>query len=326
MNSAPAVSRDAYYDNLRLFLMFVVVFCHGIETMRNAPQIIQLHETLLTFVMPTFVFLTGFFAKGMAEPASPKRLKILNLILVYLLAQAFKCLVTGTFNFLAPTYGNWYLIAIIIWYGILPMVARFKTSIVFVFSVVAALLICLDKNAPTVFFLSRVFCFFPFFYLGFSLSREQMAKLRTPKVRLIGAAVLLLSVAVCLLIWNDAVPLGILHANSTYAKMKLTLKAGILFRLLWYVMATATGFGVLSIIPSRHTPLTVLGTRTLPIFIIHTCVYHVLAKKTNFFPTLASIDGGYIYIYICASDWSFSCRSLPRWSAATSGSAKPLTG
>ncbi|MBE6939612.1 MAG: hypothetical protein E7457_02160 [Ruminococcaceae bacterium] len=46
MSHQGTASRDAYFDNLRLFLMFIVVLCHGLETMRNAPLIIQTHTTV----------------------------------------------------------------------------------------------------------------------------------------------------------------------------------------------------------------------------------------------------------------------------------------
>lgn len=98
----------------------------------------------------------------------------------------------------------------------------------------------------------------------------------------------------CLSVWNDTVPLGIMHANQSYKTMKISALQGCGMRLGWYTLALVMGFGVMSLIPKKHLAVTVLGTRTLPIFIIHTFLYLYLTQKTNFFKIIGGISNGYL--------------------------------
>lgn len=288
-------SRDAYFDNLRLFLMFVVVLCHGLETMRNtSDKIIAIHEVLLSFVMPLFVFVSGYFAKGMAKENSPKRLRILNLVVLYCIAQILKNLIAGYDSFLKPTYGNWFLVGLIVWYTILPLADKLKPALVIITAIVASMFIGIDPHANTVLQTSRVVCFFPFFMLGFYLDKNQIELIKQDTIRRIGCLILLGSIIFCLSVWNHTVPLGIMHADKSYETMKLSIIEGFGMRLGWYALATIMGFGVMSIIPKNHLPITVIGTRTLPIFIIHTLLYLYLSKRIGFFKLLGGISNGYL--------------------------------
>lgn len=292
-----SASRDAYYDNLRLFLMFCVVLCHCLELMRDgATFLAQFHEVILAFVMPLFVFVTGFFAKGMAKADSPKRMRIWNIALMYVIAQAIKMAISGGGSFFKPSYGNWYLMCMVVWYTILPLVAKFKPAIAIGLSVIAAVLVGMDPVDPAVFQLSRVFCFFPFFLMGFFFTKEQAAELRKPAVRKIGWLILVAVIAFDLLVWQKETPMSLMHAAKNYATLKITNWEGCGMRLAWYLLCSVMGFGVLSVIPQKETKLTVLGTRTLPIFIIHTCVYLYLTKHTEFFELIKAVPNEYLRI------------------------------
>lgn len=296
-NNQTASSRDAYYDNLRLFLMFIVVACHCLETMRGVSKtIVNLHETFLTFVMPLFVFITGFFAKSMAKAGSPKRMRILNFIVLYIVVQFLKMAIGGYDSFMKPTYGNWYLIAIVAWYLVLPLAAQIKPAILLPLSIIAAMLLGMDKYANTVLQTQRVVCFFPYFMLGYYLKKDHLEILKKPVVRLSGAFILLGGILFCLTVWNDLVPHTLMHTSATYEQMKLTAGEGLLLRLACFALSVVMSFGVMCVIPRRHFPFTVLGTRTLPIYIVHTCVYLYLTRKTDFFALLGGIQNGYLQL------------------------------
>lgn len=289
--------RDSYYDNVRFILMFTVVLCHSLETMRGASvKIACLHEELLSFCMPLFVFLTGFFAKGMVKAGSPKRMRILNIAFLYVIVQLLKMAIAGYTSFLKPVYGNWFLIGMIVWYAVLPLAAKLKPAAVMTCSILAALLIGMDPYANTVLQTSRVVCFFPFFMMGFYLSKEQAEVLKNPKVRLFGVVILIVTAVFCLTVWRYLAPLSMMHASKSYQQMKVSNPEGCVMRLVWYLLATAAGFGVMCIIPREKSKLTVFGTRTLPIFIIHTCLYLFISKKTDFFATIVRISNGYLLL------------------------------
>lgn len=283
-------TRDSYYDNLRLFLMFIVVLCHGLEvTCGTSEGLTDLHKVLLSFCMPLFVFMTGFFAKSMAVDGGPKRMRIYNIVLMYVIAQGIKMLIGGSYKFLSPKYGNWFLLAMIAWYAVLPFMAKLKPAVVMTGSFAAAFLVGMDPDATSVFSISRLVCLFPFFMMGFYLPKEQAPRLREPKARILGICLLILGIFLCLTGWNDMASRGVLHFHKTYKQMEMSFWKGSILRLLRCVMALIMGYGIMSIIPNKQTKLTVLGTRTLPIFVVHTCFYYYLNNRTEFFPMITEM-------------------------------------
>ena len=295
--TAGNLSRDYFFDNLRLFLMFIVVLCHGIETIRNTSEVIILfHEVLLSFVMPMFVFLTGYFAKSMADENSPKRLQIINIILLYVITQATKMHILGYNSFLKPSYGNWFLVAIIVWYMILPLVSKLSPTIVLSTGIIAAILIGIDPQANTVLQTSRVVCFFPYFMLGFYCTNAQAAWIKSPSIRKIAFCVLLFTLGGCIGFWLDLAPLGILHANLSYAQMEIPNALGCMLREGWYIVSLLICFGITAIIPRKQLKISVYGSRTLPIYIIHTVVYAYIKSNTSWFPMVGKLGSPYISI------------------------------
>lgn len=301
--SVSPAGRDYFWDNLRCFLIILVVWCHGVETARSYSELLRtVHETVLSFLMPSFVFVTGYFAKGMAKEGD-KRLKICNLLMLYTLSQLVHMVVRGASSFLKPAYGGWYLMGIIVWYLVLPIVSRFKAHAMIGIAVCVAVLCGLDPAITKALQMSRVICFFPFFLLGYYCSNEIGNTLKEKKLRTVEGIVFLAMVLLCVFWWVEETPLGILHANKSYAQMKLTAERGFFLRVVWYAVATVMGFGFLALIPRKRIPVfSTLGTRTLPIFIWHTHLYSLIAYKTNVFPKIGeSLGAASMLVYFVAA-------------------------
>lgn len=288
----PAAERDCFWDNLRFFLILLVAWCHGVETARKYSEVLcMIHETVLSFIMPTFVYVTGYFAKGMATE-SDKRLKICNCLLLYTVSQLLHMAVRGADSFLKPAYGGWYLMGIMVWYLVLPLVSRFKPYAMIGLAVCAAALCGMDPAVTKALQLSRLICFFPLFLLGYYCTDDVGSMLKAKKMRAEQGVVFVVMVLLCVLWWTDKVPLGILHANKTYASMKLIPEEGIVLRLMWYAIATMMGFGFMALIPRKRLPvISILGTRTLPIFIWHTHLYSLIGTKTELFDKIGGRFG-----------------------------------
>src|SRR5699024_12235808 len=59
------MKRNAYFDNAKLLLIFLVVFGHATQPfISESNSISTLYTWIYTFHMPAFIFLAGFFAKG----------------------------------------------------------------------------------------------------------------------------------------------------------------------------------------------------------------------------------------------------------------------
>ena len=94
-------SREALYCNLKLFLIFLVVYGHLIEgAIGQSERFALQYRIIYLFHMPLFVFLTGLFLKSKEQCASqgrrmlPWQTNSILIIIFYLL----KCLVLPYFT------------------------------------------------------------------------------------------------------------------------------------------------------------------------------------------------------------------------------------
>ena len=272
--------RDAYYDNLRCILMFIVVLCHGLEQFRSMSALIGgIHYNLLIFVMPLFVFISGFFAKSMGKADNPKRSRILNLFLLYFIVQLVKCTIAGSFTLIKPLYGNWYLICLIIWYIILPLFSGFKAFAAVALTVLLGLLIGFETGSLSILQISRMVCFFPFFLLGYYLNNDHLNRLKNHF--LWGLMGFIICSILLYYLSKQGLPLFMFHGANNYSDMKLSPAVGVGFRALWYILAVFFCVSVLYMIPTKNNALTVIGTRALAVYIFHTCLYYFITKHTS---------------------------------------------
>ena len=310
--SKPYKNRDYFFDNLRLLLIFCVVFCHCLEKVRDSSGSIALmHEVLLCFVMPMFVFVTGYFAKGLADSNSPKRLKILNILVLLIICQIIKMDIYDFGTILKPHYGNWFLLAIAVWYYILPTVNKIKPFLAILIAMIVAVFISGDPEVYELLQLLRIFGFFPFFILGFYCNGDIIERLKANRMRVIEGCVLIVGILLYVFIFQHYVPVELLHCKVSYGAMGLSFIKGGILRLWWYGFALFMGFGVLAVVPRKKYFFTVYGTRTLPIYIIHTILWCFIAVYTDFFDQVANYDNTAIIFFVfsilvtivCGNKW-----------------------
>src|SRR5699024_53133 len=96
------LERNAYFDNAKVILIFLVVFGHLIQPFISASsELNTLYLWIYTFHMPAFIFLAGFFAKG-----SGNKEYIINLAKKLLIPYIFfQLLYTGYYFFIGKE--NW---------------------------------------------------------------------------------------------------------------------------------------------------------------------------------------------------------------------------
>jgi len=228
--------------------------------------------------MPLFVFVSGFFSKSMGDAGSVKRNKIVNIFVLYIVIQSVKCIISGSFSIIKPVYGNWYLLCLVVWYTSLPFLNNLKPLFVVISTVLFGLLIGIETSGMTVLQVSRMVCFYPFFVLGYYTKKEHISFFRDRYV--IGIIVFLVSIFMLHILATKGFSHSILHANKCYSEMKYSMQQGVFYRLLWYFISTFMSCGVLCFVPSKRNCFTNIGKHTLPIYVLHTCLYLFLIKKT----------------------------------------------
>lgn len=162
-NSIPASGRDHQFDNIRLILIFFVIFGHLIEYFA-ADGI--LYRWIYSFHMPVFIFISGYFAKF-----NPKKI-VCNILVPYVLLQilytAFDHLLYGNapfrLQFTTPYWLLWYLLSLFCYYLLLPLIDTDRASVqlfVFLACVALALLSGFGQGFGYFLSLSRTFVFLP---------------------------------------------------------------------------------------------------------------------------------------------------------------------
>ena len=172
-------SRSSYWDNIKGFLIILVVFAHflyDLQTQHDWNTILV--HAIYMFHMPAFVFVSGYFSKS--ENSRGLR-SILILGVAYFLYAGgfiFYNLKHGIpeISLVYPYYSAWYILALIIWRLVTPYIAKIR-GIVFIlllFSVLSGFWTEFDAKYAIV----EVIVFYPFFMTGYLLQSDTVKKIQ----------------------------------------------------------------------------------------------------------------------------------------------------
>lgn len=164
------MGRTAYFDNAKLILIFLVVFGHMIQPFRDGSDGINtLYMWIYTFHMPAFIFLAGFFAKGLGSKKYMMNLAQ-KLLLPYLIFQG---LYSGYYFFLGhdnwqtgvfyPHWALWFLFSLFSWHVLLYFFKKMPPLLGMAVAVGIGLIVGYFGEISQAFSLSGTFVFFPFF-------------------------------------------------------------------------------------------------------------------------------------------------------------------
>ncbi|ARI75998.1 acyltransferase family protein [Halobacillus mangrovi] len=267
------MKRDAFFDNAKLMLIFLVVFGHMIQPFTDGSRpMYTLYTWIYTFHMPAFIFLAGFFAKG-----SGHKDYILNLakklILPYLI---FQLVYTGYFFFIGkdgwlsgpfyPHWSLWFLFSLFCWHILLYWFKKIPPIIGLAIAVEVGIVIGYVSDIGHNFSLSRTFVFFPFFLAGYWLTKEQVQKWRTRRLKEV--SLVFMTVIAGLIAAFPEFSSGWLLGSKSYEVLGSPEMGG-LFRLGVYILAGLMTISVLAWVPSKEYKFTYLGGKTLYVYLLH---------------------------------------------------------
>ena len=165
--------RDPYWDNIKGFLIILVVFAHCLYGLIGKDINNLIVVTIYYFHMPAFVFVSGYFSKG--ENAR-SRYSIWKLIVAYILISApfiIRAFYLGaSIHILKPYFSAWYILALIIWRLITPQIAKFPGILPIVIVLSVLLGFWAEVNGCKILAINKIVTFFPFFLGGYLLQRE----------------------------------------------------------------------------------------------------------------------------------------------------------
>lgn len=279
------MQRSYKMDNIRFILIFLVIFGHFIELFQGNFSL-ALYKIIYSFHMPAFLFLTGFFARF-----NPRKI-LFSLGCPYILFQtlyrAFDAVMlqgkdSFTLNFTTPYWLLWYLLTTICYYLLIPLIdnenARSR-KIILGLAIAISLLAGFDTSIGYYGSLARSCTFWPFFLVGFYLSK---AKNKPQKNRLFLPLSGLLALLCSLYVVNNTdITKQVLYGSYSYEKAGFNP----LIKMFLLVCGFAWILFLLSAIPNKKIPfVSLLGQNTLSIFLLHGFLIK-LAKKYEVFAFL----------------------------------------
>jgi len=272
-------------DNIRFILIFLVVFAHLIEPMRNADTVGAVYTVIYVFHMPAFVFLTGYFARFSWRRIGVLALEYAVFQIIYLLVDWALAGSVGApeIQFLVPDWIMWYLLATFV---LMLLVPAFKTSnrarMAVTLGVSIAIAIAAGFFDDIGYFLSvsRILVFAPFFIAGYYVRRlaqpdpadSNVQAWKPPRkaMAVVGAVGAAATIATVLLV---DIPPASLYNSLSYA---LT-ETGPLMRLGMMALAGCWICLLFAVVPNKNVcAITYAGSHTMPIYLLHGLVVRVL--------------------------------------------------
>ncbi len=237
--------RRAGYCNLKLFLLYLVVYGHWIETSIGSSQAALVQYRLIYLIhMPLFAYLSGLFLCNKDDCL--KQIKRL-LPLYFILQTVISVFGGGSVELLTPWWTLWYLLSYCLWVGVgwlLFPIAKGKGKLLIlavsvVIGILAGYIPWLDRTLSG----SRTVAFFPHFWVGLICN----SNINWKKYRWWG--VVCLSVGgIVVMLFGNRIPTTFLYHAEPYG----AIENGGMLRLVCYFIGSALGFFVLTAIPDRR--------------------------------------------------------------------------
>lgn len=282
--------RDYLFDNLKVLLIFLVVFGHFSERYINKDIYLKnIYIFIYIFHMPLFIFISGYFSKSV-EKCRKKAIQDLLIPFIFLNMVYYTYYhftnAKANINIFNPGWTLWYLLSLFFWRFFLKDIIMIKkTSLVLCISVFLGLLVgIVDKNTAFLSF-SRTFAFLPFFLIGYYVDSNLIRKIKeVPKIlSMIG--IILIGTITCMIINNFSLKYTILYLSVSYKDLGLTFAQGILLRSIFYVFSIVMCIFIINLMSVSEHKISQIGRKTMIIYIGH--IYFIFLIR-NLIPVYKS--------------------------------------
>ena len=287
--------RHANYCNLKLFLIFLVIYGHFIEPRIEESAILMVQYRWIYLVhMPLFSFMSGLFISKEKDCA----VQLKRSFPIYLLLQSIAGLFgKGRVEFLRPVWILWYLLSYSTWLCFAWLWLRFcKKKYKILILICGIAVACLGGFVPWIdrkLSLSRTLVFFPYFFAG--VITEPSFYWRG--LRTVGIASFIVAFVIMLFVGND-IPTTFLYQASPYER-----KTDVLLRLICYILGGSLGLFLLSVSPDKRLPFTKMGANTMVAYLLHAPVVLCLRKLGIAWQFYIIITVVFLYIIHILTKW-----------------------
>lgn len=289
--------RDFLIDNSKGLLIFLVVFGHALEFIREDSVIARvIYIFIYQFHMPVFVFISGYLSKNIIKGRNEAVKKFLIPFLLFniiwnslqLISKFFSIAPNvatedvAVWSFFKPGWALWYILALFIWKILLPDLLKLKY--LFAISIFTGLTCGLFTEFNNYLSLSRIIAFTPFFIGGYYMSQDRLKSYKK-KSKFLSLFIIFAAIAISILFVKLNVPDKIFWADRPYALLKINMVTGIVCRLIIYIISFAFIFVFANLMTDKKTFLCKIGTNTLSVYLLHTYLLGLILVLCNLAPT-----------------------------------------
>ncbi|ARJ52025.1 acyltransferase family protein [Staphylococcus lutrae] len=312
--------RDAFFDNARAILIFLVVFGHLIRPYVDThPAINALYLLIYSFHMPTFLFISGYFAHHVGRAGYIEKVgkKLLGPYLIFFAFFSVYYFVSGKNSSLDldpfdPVFALWFLLTLFFFNVIIVIVRQFKPIYVLPIAILVAVLAGFSTNVNGYMSWSRTLVFFPVFYIGYIIDTRlnHYVQLR----RFMPISVLIL-IGFFILYLFHPIDADWLLASSPYKQVEgIELIYSPLKRLCLYVIIFMTMGAFLNLVPRTHHYFTYIGSRTMYVYLLHGIFIGVI-RGHQIYPFIDQPWLGLIYNFVLTGFivWLWSTHFIAKW-------------
>jgi fucose 4-O-acetylase-like acetyltransferase len=300
-------ARDAWFDNIKAALIFLVVFGHVAQKYihnRNSRVYIAF-VIIYCFHMPLFIFLSGYFSRDRfpGDNSSGDRFSgdagktparaFERFLLPYIVWEFIWFAVSGAagwnsdFNFAVPWFAYWYFLSLFTLCVLLPVLARIRFVVPALF--VLALVSGLYTDYGAAFSLGRTVCFSGFFMLGYFCDRRVLEKIRKNRIPVLAAALVtvLALILLCLTTYVRS-RLGKIERSlwmaGSYRSVPIAAAEGLIIRAIIIASAFPLGAFMIAFTPRKKSRLSAIGAHSLTVFVLHGFFIEFLNRRVNLDP------------------------------------------
>ena len=309
VNIMSTKSRNYFLDNYKSFLILLVVIGHFIEPCyTNNLFLTILKWVIFSFHMPAFIFISGYFSKkdmGLEKLIQKLVIPYFIFELLYYFLYVFVIHKETGLYFNRPKFSLWYLMSLFFWRIATPYLKRIPGNL---FIAITGGLLIGFTQLGNFFSIPRTLFFYPFFLAGYYFQENWFDTVRRHwKAFTIGLAAAPGLLGGWVLFTGQELTPFILYGRYSYADMGLTNGVGLLVRLVCYGMSFLAIFAVCAIIPRKKHFYSILGVRTMSIYLFHGLVYsilkdgHVLEKVNTPLETVLLLGFCILLTFVLAS-------------------------
>lgn len=314
-------TRVAKWDNLKAFLILCVVVGHVADLYTGESDFLKgIFLFTYFFHMPAFLFVSGLFAK---KSIDQNRIdKAVPYLVLYFFTNFLLFFVSGiirnrwTLNIFGASGVPWFALALFGMYLITMYLKRFSWKCVLAWSLVFSFFVGYDQTVGDFLAVRRIINFYPFFYVGYLIDPEKLAKLFTGiKWKIAAWAGIGIIGAVCMLFTDKLYWLRpLMTGRNPYSTLgEELLPYGGVIRIILTAAIFVTILLFVAVTPSKTYWFTKIGIQTLPIYVTHYVMIYIIFQKMhvkewiqNIFPIrggwqISILLVGIVITFICAN-------------------------